>query len=222
MTSMTTPESSCVHPATVLMVPADEVERMREIARKRSGGFVNPAHLSPAEHLTRTAAPSWLVSVLGKLPDRGIRYLSGVEIELLMLAASAYPPAPDPRIEERIAAAVQQAEERRIKTAADHAAAASAWAQLRSQLPVQVYVGHNWSLGHYELQTTGKEHIVVHEDLVAGRLHRAAGQSLCETPSTAYGLRALDRGLHEDDRDERELPTCMRCLEIAARIASKN
>ena len=91
-----------------------------------------------------------------------------------------------------------------------------AWAALREMLPFPVKVRHNWTKRHYEFYVQGNDHIVVLEDISAGRLTRRRGECLCETPSRAYSLRHVTSG---GDEDEKRIPYCRTCLRIAGRIA---
>lgn len=105
----------------------------------------------------------------------------------------------------------------------------SEWHDLRDSLPVPVFVGHNWSVGHHEGWATGKDHIVVQEALHAGRLHRDRHDALCETKGKKQHpgrlgnpLRALDRspeGTPGGPRERDRVPTCRKCLQIARRLA---
>lgn len=110
--------------------------------------------------------------------------------------------------------------------AAARASELDAWHALRDTLPVKVFVGHNWSAGHYETSRTGRDHIVAQDDLVVGRLRRDAGDALCETAGMKRRVGARGFGAHDHlDRSpdmagsERErVPTCAACMRLARQL----
>ena len=73
-------------------ITPDNRERLTRTARTDTGPFVNPAHLRAAGGIIPTAPPEWLIDVLGRVPDGGVRWLAPWEITLVVLAAQQFPP----------------------------------------------------------------------------------------------------------------------------------
>ncbi|MFN2636852.1 MAG: hypothetical protein ABR585_07495 [Gemmatimonadaceae bacterium] len=199
---------------------AEQIDELRTAARQ-SGPFVSP---SAMHYVSQTPFyPEWAAAIIGRRFP-GVRWVAPWEITLLSLALNAEPNRPTP------AAVTAGLEEARAKTKAYNQAAAKAysakldaWHALRDRLPITVTVGHNWTIGHYDGHTAGKDHIVAQKDLHVGRLHRNAKQVLCETPAKKVsGRRNKDplRGVDRDDDGEDRIPTCKPCLKLAERIAS--
>lgn len=87
----------------------------------------------------------------------------------------------------------------------------TAWATLATRLPFAPGRLHAYTpneTGYYG----GGTHLGLPCDLVAGRLHRAAGDALCKPRRQFHGLEWTGPLEH--------LPNCLRCLELAARLAA--
>jgi hypothetical protein len=61
-------------------------------------------------------------------------------------------------------------------------------------------------------RSNGGDHYVTHEPLNVGRLHRQPGDALCKPHRKFWGL----------EPTRRDVATCKRCLEIAARLGAKS
>ncbi|UKD50777.1 hypothetical protein L3Q65_00335 (plasmid) [Amycolatopsis sp. FU40] len=200
-------------PATRLT--ADQIAEMRERAGRTTSSFIDPAQLGRVERFV-SGRHRWASAILGK-PFR-LRAMTHRELTLLDLAAHAEPAPPEPvhRVPEEPGAASVEPD----RAAAVRAgAAAYEWARLAAALPVRASVAYNYSgPHHYEFHVSGADHIIVREPLHLGRLHRAAGRSLCWTPSRAKHL-LFDL---DDPTNHDRVPTCKPCLRTAYRIASLN
>jgi hypothetical protein len=188
---------------------------MRADAAAKASPFTDPALLRKAELALAGVDAAWLGRVIGH-PARSWRYLSHAEMLLAVRAAETDA--------EHLAALAeaeheQLARERQAAAAAAQAkaeAAAEQWQRLREQLPVPVTVQHNWTARHLDGYEQGADHIIVLEDLDAGRLRRAAGTPLCQTPSRAR----QQRHVSGSPGDERRLPDCTACLHHAEKLAA--
>src|SRR5215831_5944269 len=188
---------------------------LRADAAANASPFPDPALLRKAELALAGIDAAWLDRVIGH-PARSWRHLSHAEMLLAVRAAetdaehlAALAGAEHEQLtrERQAAAATAQAEAQ---------AAAARWQRLREQLPVPVTVQHNWTARHLEWYEQGADHIVVLEDLDAGRLRRAAGTPLCQTPSRA----GQQRHVSGSPGDERRLPDCKACLRHAEKLAA--
>ena len=194
---------------TVIPSALDEaaLAAMRADAEATACLSTDPALLPKAELAQAGIHTAWLGRVVGH-PAGSWRSLSHAEMLLAVRAAET-----DAEHLAALAEAEQQklATRRQATAAAAQAtadAAAAQWQQLRGQLPVPVTVQHNWTARHLDGYEQGADHIVVLEDLDAGRLRRAAGPPLCQTPSRARQLRHVSG----NTGDERRLPGCAACL----------
>ncbi|HEX6359492.1 hypothetical protein [Actinophytocola sp.] len=191
-----------------------QLDELRVRARRVAGSLVDPAQLT---RVTRFVAGrhAWAGAVLGK--PFNLHRLTNAELVLLDLAAQA---EPEPPVEPRPPAPWEegyQPSERELAVAARAQARAKEWDRVRAALPVPVTVLYNYSgPHHYEFHVSGADHIIVREALDAGRLQRAADQSLCWTPSRARHL-SFDRVSPESDR----VPTCKACLRFAYRLVDE-
>jgi branched-subunit amino acid aminotransferase/4-amino-4-deoxychorismate lyase len=198
------------------MLDASTLERLRAEAAAHAGPFLDPALFRDAQRVLASVDGDWLTRVTGR-PVTFWTQLDGPELYLAVRAAAA-----DAGHLAGLKAAQWAAGERRRRedAAAGEAAqraAADAWAALQGRLPVPVAVCHNWTARHYDGYVQGADHIVVLADLHAGRLHRAARQVLCETPSRARQLRHVSGNIGDD----RRLPDCKACLVLARRLAGE-
>ena len=180
----------------------------------RAGWLTDPTRLRRFHTAYHTYPAGWVLTILGTPapgssplqvpPASTVRWN---DIALLLTAAELDPgfETRHPAIAAAEAAEAAARESRRAELAAnegraraEEAARRAAWTALRTRLPVPVFVGHNWTIGHYDGYVTGRDHIVVQEHLHVGRLTRHKHHALCETNSvTTRGrldpLRALDR-----------------------------
>ena len=188
---------------------------MRADAEATAGPFADPALLRTAELALAGIDAAWLERVIGHQAGSW-RSLGHAEMLLAVRAAET-----DAEHLAALAASNhrKQARERQVTGAAAQGqadAAAAHWQRLRGQLPVPVTVQHNWTARHLDGYEQGADHIVVLEDLHAGRLRRAAGTPLCQAPSRARQLRHVSAGTG----DERRLPSCAACLRHAEELAA--
>ncbi|MGW4528877.1 hypothetical protein [Amycolatopsis sp. NPDC004378] len=190
-----------------------QLATLREQAARTSSSFVDPAQLTRVERFV-AGRHDWASAILGK--PFILRAMTNRELVLLDLAAAAEPAPPEPpRPPAPWEPGYQPTNADRAATARGEAAA-RAWAQLAKALPVPVSVAYNYSgPHHYEFHVSGAEHIIVREQLHAGRLHRDADRSLCWTPSRARHL--LFANL-DDPADRVRVPSCKACLRTAYRI----
>ncbi len=188
---------------------------MRADARAGAGPFTDPAVLREAEMVLAGIDAGWLERVVGR-PAGSWRHLNHGELLLAVRAAQADAGHLSALADARRAAATR---ERQGATAAAQAAARAAaarWQRLREQLPVPVTVQHNWTARHLDGYEQGADHIVVLAGLQAGRLRRAAGTPLCQTPSRERQQRHVSGAAC----DERRLPDCKACLRMAEKLAA--
>jgi hypothetical protein len=192
--------------------------RLRAEAADQASPFTDPALYRDAGNLMHLATGEWLARVMGR-PARpsAWRYFSNSELALCVAAMKA----------DRaylIALAAERAAERQRAAQAETGAWIAAeqaerdkWEALRGQLPVPVAVWHNWTARHLDGYEQGADHIVVLEDLNAGRFRRTARSPLCWTPSRARPLRHVTPNVG----DEKRLPDCKACLRHADRLAGQ-
>ena len=186
---------------------------MRADTEATAGPFADPALLRTAELALAGIDAAWLERVIGHQAGSW-RSLGHAEMLLAVRAAET-----DAEHLAALAASNhrKQAQKRRVTGAAAQGqadAAAAHWQRLRGPLPVPVTVQHNWTARHLDGYEQGADHIVVLEDLHAGRLRRAAGTPLCQAPSRARQLRHVFAGTG----DERRLPSCAACLRHAEEL----
>lgn len=190
------------------------IERMRADAATAADPFTDPAVFRKAQAILPAADRQWLEEIIGH-PVPSWTRLSGAELTLAVMAAEA-DAAHLAALREQQAAARQAAQrEQAARAAATAQAARHAWETLRASLPVPVDVCHNWTARHLDGYEQGADHIVVREDLHAGRVHRPAGRPLCWTPSRARELRHV----HPNCGDETRIPDCKACLDRARKLA---
>jgi superfamily II DNA or RNA helicase/tetratricopeptide (TPR) repeat protein len=203
-------------PGTVSSVLDDAtLARMRTEAAAGASPFVDPALLREADALLPAADRRWLERVIGH-PVPSHRTLTHTELLLAVGAAKA-----DTAHLRALAGSQRAAAEHARQQQAETAAAAARaeqdkWQALHSRLPVPVTVQHNWTARHLDGYEQGADHIVVLEDLHAGRMHRTAGSPLCWTPSRAHELRHVSGNVDDGNR----LPDCKACLNHAEKLAS--
>lgn len=186
-----------------------DLAELRDRAGREATGFIDPARLNRVEHFI-SGRCAWAQAVTGR-PSFTSRTMTERELALLDLAAEAEPQPPTP------APKPVKASPRESAWEARQLAAAREWETLRAALPVPVIVAYNYSgPHHYEFHTSGADHILVQGPVDVGRLHRTAGQALCETPSRARHL-LFDSTTTQDSVSR--VPTCKACLRVAGRIA---
>ena len=155
---------------------------MRADAEAKAGPFTDPALLRKAELALAGVDAAWLERVVGH-PARSWRHLSHAEVLLAVRAAETDAEHLAALAEAEHAKAARDRQDTAAAVQANTQAAAAYWQRLREQLPVPVTVQHNWTARHLDGYEQGADHIVVLEDLDAGRLRRAAGTPLCQTPN---------------------------------------
>lgn len=203
----------------VTNLTADQLADLRDQAIREAGPFVDPRRLRSVVARMAGRPDDWAGAILGH-PYAGLRSTRWRELVLLDLACDA---EPDPPVSAarmaREEAARRATDERNARSAAEHQATVGEWRQLRDALPVPVIVLHNYT-SHRHCESgyvQGRDHIIVQADLLVGRLHRAADEPLCWTPSRAKDLQVFANPL--DAITEDRLPTCKACLRTAERIA---
>lgn len=184
-----------------------------EAAYLASTPFVDPRMLHQIESAAGWSHPEWVARITGQehLTPRRADYKTGILVALASqrdhehLWWLSY---------QRITAATEQAGMQREATRRRRFQDAYAWERLREAIPVLVRVAHNW---YWKAHVTGNnwssDHIVVLDDLHAGRLHRSAGMALCQTRQDDPRFDHL----HQQPGDETRVPTCKQCLRIAER-----
>jgi hypothetical protein len=194
-----------------------EREELVARARQEPGGFVDPTRVrrvcsSPRSNL-------WRAEIIGR-PWTGFSTITAAELVLLDLADAA-DPAP-------VHVDVASAEDDRRAALEECTSKREAWAAMAAEIEkrsgVRVVVRHNWTLRHHDGYVNGADHIVVDspgEPLRSGRLTRHHNEALCQTPSRARDLRALDTVEDRAAQAEQRLPTCRSCLHVAERLAGQ-
>lgn len=189
----------------------EQIERLRERARREAGPFVNPA-ISGTFHPHN---PEWTAAILGHRPKRRLLWR---EVYLLYIAAQEEPSPPPPPLEtaRRLECERQEEERRRAEREAWQREFED-WLRLKRALEAagtKVTVRHNYT-SHRHAQ--GADHIYLREPLVFGRLHRDAETVLCWTPGRAKDLEYFPVEGEYDDR----IPTCKACLKTARSVAKR-
>lgn len=203
-------------------VVADLVRRARDAAE---GPFVDPRWVRSPRCASYPMA--WVREVLPAELGEVRPGEDGSHVQRVFLAMAAERDADGVRRhrEDAARAALLFMNAQADKAAAERRRELDEWHALRALLPVAVFVGHNWSAGHYELSRTGRDHIVAQEDLAVGRLRRAAGDALCETAARKgeRGARGFGPRDHLDrspvDGERERVPSCAACLRVASRVA---
>jgi hypothetical protein len=188
---------------------------LRAQTAKAASPFIDPRLLRDATTLLPGAGQDWLCRVIGH-PVPSIAALTNQELSLAVQAARVDAVHLQSLAAQRRAAAAQEQQHARAAAAEARLAQAGEWHRLRARLPVPVAVQHNWTARHVEGYEQGADHIVVLQDLAAGRLHRRTGQPLCWTPSRGHQLRHVSGNVGDGQR----LPTCRACLHHAETLAS--
>jgi len=197
----------------------DTLARLRTEAEAHGGPFTDPALLREAATLLPYVGRDWLEHILGRpITTRPTwQNLDNAGLHLAVQAAKAdaghLQAVRDARAEEAIRASRVIADQLTAQAQAER----DAWYALRALLPVPVEVWHNWTARHLDGYEQGADHIVVLEDLHAGRLYRPARRPLCWTPSRAHELRNVGGNVG----DERRLPDCKACLRHAEKITAQ-
>jgi hypothetical protein len=193
--------------------PYPEYEGLLALAAeslRRDGPFIDPVKMRMYEHLGRDR--DWRLSVLADDRSHG-----NMCMHVLLMAKGQ---GIDPPMPARLAAQrAEQAEAERVraeKVAARVRALDEAWASIWKALPQRIGVAYNYSGGmHYESYQSGAVHIILTEDLKAGRVSRVKGGAMCTTPSSAQHQIFADAG----DPPEQRRATCKACLRTAAKVA---
>lgn len=195
----------------------EQIEALRERARREAGPFVNPAITSSF----RPHNPEWSAEILGEHYDRPRRLLWW-EVYLLYIAAQEEPsPPPPPLATARRLEFEKKEEERREAEKEKWRAKWADWESLKKALEeagTRVTVRHNYtSHRHLDGYVQGVDHIYLKEPLNFGRLRRDSDIVLCWTPSRAKDLEYFPvEGEYED-----RVPNCKACLKIARSIADR-
>jgi hypothetical protein len=191
----------------------EQIEELRERARREAGPFVNPAIIASfAPH-----NPEWSAEILGEPYARLWR-----QTYLLYIASQAEPTPPPPPLETaRRLEYARQEEERRARQREACRQEFEDWLRLKAALEeagTQVTVRHNYtSHRHVDGYAQGADHIYLRQPLTFGRLSRDEGRVLCWTPSRAKDLDYFPvEGEYED-----RIPTCKACLRTARSIADR-
>lgn len=192
---------------------AEQIEELRERARREAGPFTDPAIL--ASFISHN--PEWTAEIIGE--RSGMGSLTWPEVYLLHIAKLAEPDPPPPPLATARRLAYEQGEKRRRKAEVEARRKEwEEWAGLKAALMeagTEVTVRHNYtSHRHLDGYTQGADHIYLRKSLSFGRLRRDAHAVLCWTPSRAKDLEHFPV---EGDYDDR-VPTCKACLKIARSI----
>ncbi|QYN17582.1 hypothetical protein [Amycolatopsis sp. DSM 110486] len=197
-------------PATNLT--AEQLAALREQAERETSRFVDPRQLTRVEKFI-AGRPAWVRAIIGH--GVTVRTMTGVELTLLDLAATAEPNPPTPPREPAPWDPGYQPTDAERAIISRRQAAAAEWVALRNELPVDVTVEHNYtSHRHIDGYVQGVDHILLRDSLRLGRLYRPANEPLCFVPSNAHNLRHF--GGPED-----RVPTCKQCLGLAYRITGR-
>lgn len=187
-------------------------------ASARARRPVDPAGIYKLEETIDRRGNDWCTAVLGYAYP-GLRYISHTHAEVLRVAdeRGIEPPLPRYITEGRERERLRR--EAVAKMAADRQNARNAeWTALAGALPVPAVVLHNYeSHRHYDGYVQGVDHIVLLEDLRVGRLARARGEALCETPSNAKNLDFPEFPTPDQDRR----PSCKTCIRTACRVTGR-
>lgn len=192
-------------------------EKLRDAARRRSGGFTDPADLPRYAEVHQRRGMDWCRRVTGRPILNGPRSISCVESDMLLIADEAGfdPPAPAWLTEwtaesERMQQAIAD------QQAAARQADAERWAAALVTCGVQVEVRPNLNGRRYGagLQGDGAlRHVVPLQDAVSTvRLH-PAGRPLCDASRTRgrHGPRQLGEPVSGP-------ATCKSCLRYTAEV----
>lgn len=196
---------------------AEQIQELRERARKEAGPFVNPAIASGFS----VHNAEWASEILGEAYGDSRRLLWR-DVYLLHLAKQAEPsPPPPPLATARRLEYEQEEAQRRAAEQKRWQEEWVDWERLKAALEeagTRVTVRHNYtSHRHLDGYTQGADHIYLRERLDFGRLHRDAEIVLCWVPSKAKDLEHFPGEGEYDDR----VPTCKACLKIARSIAER-
>jgi hypothetical protein len=203
-------------PATRLT--EEQLTELRTRAAAKTSPFVDPAQLNRVAQFV-AGREEWATAITGR--PFTLRAMTNLELRLLDLAAETEPAPPAPPRQPRPWEDGYVPSEHERADADLRAARATEWTQLRAALPVPVRVVHNYtSRRHTENHVQGIEHILVVEEVRAGRLHREVGRALCFTPSKRRDHRYLSLNDWDPGDDDR-LPTCAQCLRIAYRLTDR-
>ena len=210
-------ESGSEGRATTIASALDEavLAAMRADAEAKASPFIDPALLRKAEVVLTGIDAGWLERVVGH-PVPSWRHLNHAEMLLAVRATETDAEHLGALAEVERTKLAQQRQTAAASAQAKARAAAAQWQRLREQIPVPVAVQHNWTARHLDGYEQGADHIVVLEDLAVGRLRRAAGTPLCQTPSRAHQQRHVSGSVS----DERRLPDCKACLHFAKKLAA--
>lgn len=190
--------------------------QLRQEARREAGPFVDPRLLSRAEAAITQAPQDWLFRILGH-PILSRQQITWPEAVLVLRASEADADYLAALREESRAARKAEADRRAAGAAEEQRLQREAWLSLARDIPVPVTVWHNWTARHLDGYQQGADHIVVLENLTAGRLSRPARHPLCWTPSRDHELRHV---FHNAEEQYERLPDCKACLRTAQRISS--
>jgi hypothetical protein len=206
------PEVSPPPPYTATMLDDARLAKLREQARREAGSFVDPRQLARVTAFVATRR-AWATAVIGR--PFNPRTMTCRDLVLLDLAAHAEPNPPVPPRLARPGEPGYVLSDRERLLAQHQRDMTQEWEQLKAALPFDCVVAHNYqSRHHYEFYVQGADHIIVWEAVHVGRLHRAKGDALCETPSRSRSLYFPHAYI---DRKE-FYPSCKTCVRIAARI----
>lgn len=192
-----------------------ELRAAAEAAADQDGRFVDPRKLLRLEQLPRST--DWRTAVIGHTgrPDL-------VEMHALLIAHewNLDPPLPGWLTFRRAAEAARR-EAERAAAEAHRAALRQEWRSLHTafmdRFGAVLQVAYNYSgPHHYELHTSGADHIILTADLAAGRLVRKAGWALCTTPSSRRR-----QSFDSPDPADQRWPTCRACIRALCRLLER-
>lgn len=89
--------------------------------------------------------------------------------------------------------------------------------QVRFALPFKTTITYTYSPGE-EVGNSGKDHIMVLEDISSYHLHRKAGDTLCKSTKKFWGLTYVSDAGGTPQRSA----SCLRCLDIAQQIVAES
>lgn len=195
------------------------LKQRAQAAMRAQGHTVNPADIPRLERMIAERGDDWATAVIGR-QYWGLRSVSTLEAKMLDLAdrEGLTPPLPADIAAFR-AECRQREEEKEQAVKKRRAAKDSEWDAIFKAMPVTVAVAHNYE-SHRHCESgfvQGGDHIIVQEELKAGRLKREKYTSLCETPSYRHNLHFP---FPEGDGGYR-LPTCKKCIRTASKLTKQ-
>lgn len=191
-------------------VAYDGYDELRQAARRRNGGFADPAGIPLTEEVIRHRGRDWCQSVIGKPMMDGLRSISSTDADMLLVADERGLEPPMPAWLDQWKA--ESAETRRQDEARDAAQRRDRdrWDAALANCGVAVEVRPNVDGRRYNtvLNDGPLRHVVPLADARSSQRRHQAGRALCEASRTPRTL----------GEPTSEPATCQSCLKYTAEI----